>query len=134
MAFVNALLLASVRQLIDRSPPSPTEPTVVATVHARCDPEAEPHIRARLSQALQAHGVGTGEPRVLAAGPDVVHLEAHFTTSGPITAPLGQLIADVWLNPAVHELHWHLDTVAPGRPTSRQPVQPTTPARRANRL
>ncbi|MFF2807258.1 hypothetical protein ACFVT2_08735 [Streptomyces sp. NPDC058000] len=128
MAFPNTLLLASVRRLIDRSPPSATDPTVLATVHARCDPHAEPHIRARLSQALQTHGVGTGEPRVLAAEPDVVHLEAHFTTSGPITAPLGQLIADVWLNPAVHDLHWHLETAAPGKPTSRQLAQPATPA------
>ncbi|QHC21453.1 hypothetical protein GR130_08480 [Streptomyces sp. GS7] len=78
--------------------------------------------------------MGTGELLVLAAEPDAVHLEAHFTTSDPITAPLGQLITDVWLNPAIHELHWHLDTVAPARPTSRQLVPPTTPARIANRL
>ncbi|QHC22914.1 hypothetical protein [Streptomyces sp. GS7] len=115
MAFPNALLRASVQRLIDRTPPSATDPTVLATVHTRCDPDAEPHVRAWLTQALQSHEVEAGETRVLTAEPDAVLLEAHFTTTGPVTAPLGQLIALVWLHPAVHELHWHLDTAVPHR-------------------
>ncbi|WP_043262953.1 hypothetical protein [Streptomyces sp. CT34] len=124
MAFPNALLRASVKRLIDHTPPSATDPTVLATVHTRCDPDAEPHIRAWLTQALQAQGVETGEPRVLAADPDAVLLEARFTTAGPVTAPLGRLITLVWLHPAVHELHWHLDTPI-GRRADTIPVSAT---------
>ncbi|MGD3111398.1 hypothetical protein [Streptomyces sp. YGL11-2] len=128
MAFPNALLRAGVQRLIDRTPPSATDPTVLATVHTRCDPDAEPQVRAWLSHALQAQGVEAGETRVLAAEPDAVLLEAHFTTTGPVTAPLGQLIAHVWLHPAVHELHWHLDTTVP-RQADTVPVPAALSAR-----
>ncbi|MGD3108126.1 hypothetical protein [Streptomyces sp. YGL11-2] len=119
MPFPSALLPARAERITDRTPRAAADPVVLATVHTVCDQDAEPRVRDRLAQALSAHGIEPHTLRTRPASPETVLVEADFTTEGSTIARLARLITLVWLDPAVHDLHWCLDSAPRRRPAPR---------------
>ncbi|MEV5508627.1 winged helix-turn-helix domain-containing protein [Streptomyces orinoci] len=114
MYFPSGLLQETVERLIDSAPYAATNVPLHGVAHVMCDTAEEPRVRARLTQALTGPDVRLTEVSSRSEAPGSALLEAAFDTRGPITTPLSQLLSLVWLDPAVSDLHWHLDR----RPTA----------------
>ncbi|RLU81839.1 transcriptional regulator [Streptomyces griseocarneus] len=97
-----------------------------------CDAVDEPRVRARLTQALTGPDVLLTEMSSRSETPGSALLEAAFDTQGPITPALSQLLSLVWLEPAVSDLHWHLDHRPPTVPDDAEP--PHAPVHRTGGL
>ncbi|MEU8579367.1 winged helix-turn-helix domain-containing protein [Streptomyces abikoensis] len=109
MTFPADLLLDTVERLIDTTPHTNPDSTVHGVAHVMCDIAEEPRVRARVARALTGQDVRLTEMSSRSDKPGSTLLEAAFATHGPITTALSQLLALVWLEPAVSDLHWHLD-------------------------
>ncbi|MFE5868873.1 hypothetical protein ACFQ6V_09485 [Streptomyces roseifaciens] len=114
MTFLDDLLLGTARRRIDHIPHTDPDSSLNCVVHVLCDPGEEHRVRARIAQALTGYGARPTDASARCARPGSALLEATFAAEGPLAAPLAQLVTHVWLDPAVTDLHWHLDTPATG--------------------
>ncbi|MEU2872020.1 winged helix-turn-helix domain-containing protein [Streptomyces olivoreticuli] len=121
MSFPAGLLLETVERLIDTTAHTTTDTPVRGLAHVMCDSDGEPRVRERLTQALTGDNVRLTEMSSRSDKPGCTLLEAAFATQGPITAALSQLLALVWLEPAVSDLHWHLNQLPPARTDEGEP-------------
>ncbi|MFI9719822.1 winged helix-turn-helix domain-containing protein [Streptomyces sp. NPDC052396] len=103
------LLQETVERLIASAPYATVNAPLYGVAHVMCDMTDEPRVRARLARALTGPDVCLTEMSSRSETPGSALLEAGFATQGPITAVLSQLLSLVWLEPAVSDLHWHLD-------------------------
>lgn len=103
------LLQDTVERLIDSAPYATVNAPLYGVAHVMCDLADEPRVRDRLTRALAGPDVSLTEMSSRSESPGSALLEAGFATQGPITTVLSQLLSLVWLEPAVSDLHWHLD-------------------------
>ncbi|MFF4407857.1 winged helix-turn-helix domain-containing protein [Streptomyces sp. NPDC001262] len=103
------LLQETVERLIDSAPYVTVNAPLCGVAHVMCDMADEPRVRDRLARSLTGPDVCLTELSGRSETPGSVLLEAGFVTQGPITTVLSQLLSLVWLDPAVSDLHWHLD-------------------------
>ncbi|MDH6129527.1 MgtC/SapB family protein [Kitasatospora sp. GP82] len=108
------LVLRPAGRLIDRAPSSGSDPdeTVRATVHLECERKAETHVRALLLQALAASGLAPTGLRAHRERGEVTGVRATVAVTGDVTAALEQVVSRLSLEPAVRDLHWHLEDSA----------------------
>ncbi|MFE0460481.1 MgtC/SapB family protein [Kitasatospora sp. NPDC058965] len=114
------LVLRPAARLLDRAPAAGSDPDaqLLATVHLRCDRQAETHVRALLVQALAGSRLApTGLRARREAEGDVTGLRATVAVEGDVTAALEQVVSRLSLEPGVRDLHWHLEDAdsEPGR-------------------
>ncbi|MFB7667540.1 MgtC/SapB family protein [Kitasatospora sp. NPDC056138] len=105
------LVLRPAGRLIDRAPLAGTDPdtTVRATVHLECERQSETHVRALLLQALAASGLAPIGLRARRERGEVTGVRATVAITGDVTAALEQVVSRLSLEPAVRDLHWHLE-------------------------
>ncbi|KJK55679.1 MgtC/SapB family protein [Saccharothrix sp. ST-888] len=105
------LVLRPAGRLIDRAPLAGTDPdtTVRATVHLECERQSETHVRALLLQALAASGLAPTGLRARRERGEVTGVRATVAITGDVTAALEQVVSRLSLEPAVRDLHWHLE-------------------------
>lgn len=133
MSFPAGLLLETVERLIDTVQHTTTDSPLHGVAHVMCDSDREPRVRERLAQALTGNDVRLTEMSSRSDKPGFTLLEAAFATRGPVTAALSQLLALVWLEPAVSDLHWHLNQL-PLPPHSDDRDLPRAPVHRLHGL
>ncbi len=126
------LLQETVQRLIDSVPYATVNTPLHGVAHVMCDLTDEPRVRDRLSRALTGPEVSLTEVSGRRETPGSVLLEAGFVTRGPITTVLSQLLSLVWLEPAVSDLHWHLDHQPP--PVADDTGSPHAPVHRIDGL
>ncbi|MCC3770760.1 winged helix-turn-helix domain-containing protein [Streptomyces sp. UNOC14_S4] len=132
MFFPTGLLQETVERLIASAPYAAVNAPLHGVAHVMCDALDEPRVRARLTQALTGPDVLLTEMSSRSETPGHALLEAAFATRGPITPALSQLLSLVWLEPAVSDLHWHLDHQSSTVPDDAE--SPHAPVHRAGGL
>ncbi|WP_370148304.1 hypothetical protein [Streptacidiphilus sp. EB129] len=111
MTFLAHLRQRPTKQPTNRSTPTACDVIVRATVRAVCDPQHTTHVRDLLSRVadhpdtalLSLHSRPAPEHTGSAT------LEAVLDIRGLAAEPVNRLLTQVWLDPAVRDLHWHLE-------------------------